>query len=1096
MTDQSAYPRDDESENLTDEERNLNALLGPFLDSERSGRPVDRGALLAAHPDLADALNAFFDDYDRLQALARPLCSAVSDTLGPATIDMSAPPVRESLRIGQVSSGPDREAITGPEPAETVTGDPGSAFMPDSPTGTVVRSFGDYILLCELGRGGMGVVYKAHQVSLNRPVALKMIKAGVLADSAELSRFQNEAEAVALLDHPGIVPVYEVGDHDGQRYFSMRLIVGDNLAERITAFKDNPKAAAKLLAEAAQAVHHAHMRGILHRDLKPANILVDTECHPHVTDFGLAKRVEADVEMTATGAILGTPAYMSPEQAAGHRGTITTATDIYGLGAILYALLTGKAPFGGASIMETLDAVQNRLPESPTRLNSRVPRDLETICLKCLEKEPQRRYASVRALAEDLERWLDGHPISARPVSASVRAWMWCRRNKIVAGLLAASVLLAMGATWQWQRAEGLLSQARFDAASTAIDHALGLCEQGQLGNGLLRLARVLEREPGVATDLKQAIRTNLVAWSPYGTRLTNLLPHSEEVNFVAFGPDGQIALTLGPERTARLWDAATGEPRGNLLRHDGAIIAAAFRPDGRMAVTGGMDSRARLWEIPTGRPIGEPLCHRGPVRSVAFSQDGQLLLTGSNDGTAQVWEVATRRPIGEPFRLNGWVYEVAFGLESRVAVVGSEGGFAGLWDLRTRQSLGEPMPFHTVRRHTRPVQLLVCSADGHRILTNGDWRSGQQNSAQLFDAANGREVARMPHHGDVRAVALSRNGRIAITGSDDHTARLWDATTGMPLGSPLTHQGKVLAVALNPEGTLAVTGSDDQTARLWDVASGRMLGDPLYHTGHVLAVAFRPDGRAILTGCEDHFARLWTLAGTRPAGRPRPDEGLNVLAHLAHSPDGTMDLTGHADGTAQVRDAATAQPIGAPLQMTAAVLAVAWSPDGRMLLTGGGDGSAQVWSATRRSPISRPMIHNGPVRAVAFSPDSRMVVTSGADRTARLWDSATGKPVGPPLEHDKLVVAVGFTRGGDTILTKTEDGVMRGWKRPGDAIGPDARFVLWPQITTGSEMDVNGIVRGLNPEAWKQRRDRLEELGGAPCRQTVSPIDDESSGR
>ena len=634
-----------------------------------------------------------------------------------------------------------------------VTGDPSSAFIPDPLTGTVVRSFGDYILLCEIGRGGMGVVYKAHQVSLNRPVALKMIKAGVLADSAELSRFQNEAEAVARLDHPGIVPVHEVGDHDGQRYFTMSLIEGSDLAEQIAAFKDNPKAVASLLAEAAEAVHHAHLRGILHRDLKPANILVDPEGHPHVTDFGLAKRVEADVEMTASGAILGTPAYMSPEQAAGHRGTITTATDVYGLGAILYALLTGKAPFGGESVLETLDAVQNRPPEPPTRLNGRVPRELETICLKCLEKEPQRRYASVWALAEDLERWLDGHPIAARPVSTPVRAWMWCRRNKIVAGLLAASVLLAVGATWQWQRADGPAPRkARYDAGSTAIDHALGLCEQGQVGNGLLLLARVLETAPRGAVDLKQAIRANLVAWSRYDTRLTNLLPHAEEVNFVAFGPDGQIALTLGPERTARLWDASTGEPRGELLRHDGAIIAAAFSPDGRMVVTCGMDYRARLWEVPTGRPLGEPLSHHGPVRSIAFNGDGQLLLTGSNDGTAQVWDVATRRPLGEPFRLKGWVYEVAFGPGSQVAVVGSEGGFARLWDLRTRQTLGEPMPFHTVRRHTRAVELLVCCADGHLNPEhlNGDRRSGKTEQAPSSSTppTAGRSLG-MLHRGD-----------------------------------------------------------------------------------------------------------------------------------------------------------------------------------------------------------------------------------------------------------------------------------------------------------------------------------------------------------
>jgi tRNA A-37 threonylcarbamoyl transferase component Bud32 len=317
----------------------------------------------------------------------------------------------------------------------------------DLARGVMVRYFGDYEIKKELGRGGMGVVYQARQVSLNRPVALKMIRAGVLADDAELRRFQNEAEAVALLDHPGIVPVYEVGDHDGQKYFSMKLIEGANLAEQLAAFNDKPRVAATLLAEVAEAVHHAHMRGILHRELKPANILIDGERHPHVTDFGLAKRVEADVELTASGVILGTPAYMSPEQAAGHRGRITTATDVYGLGAILYALLAGKAPFGGESVIDTLEAVRNRPPEPPSRVNAKIPRDLETICLKCLEKDPRRRYAGARALADDLLAWLDSRPISARRVGMAERAWLWCKRRPAVAALAAAALLASVGGT-------------------------------------------------------------------------------------------------------------------------------------------------------------------------------------------------------------------------------------------------------------------------------------------------------------------------------------------------------------------------------------------------------------------------------------------------------------------------------------------------------------------------------------------------------------------------------------------------------------------------------------------------------------------------
>ncbi len=240
----------------------------------------------------------------------------------------------------------------------------------------------------------MGVVYKARQISLDRFVALKLIRSGMLAGDDELRRFQNEAEALALLDHPGIVPVYEVGEHDGQRYFSMKLVPGGNLTDRLAAYRDDPRAAATILAEAAEAVHHAHMRGILHRDLKPANILVDEHGRAYVTDFGLAKRVEADAEMTASGAILGTPAYMAPEQALGKRGAITTATDVYGLGSVLYALLTGRAPFVGDSVVDTLTKVKEQPPEPPRKLNAKVPRDLEIICLKCLEKDHRRRYPS------------------------------------------------------------------------------------------------------------------------------------------------------------------------------------------------------------------------------------------------------------------------------------------------------------------------------------------------------------------------------------------------------------------------------------------------------------------------------------------------------------------------------------------------------------------------------------------------------------------------------------------------------------------------------------------------------------------------------
>ncbi len=315
-----------------------------------------------------------------------------------------------------------------------------------------------YEILGELGRGGMGVVFKAQQLALNRTVALKVMKSGSFASGAELVRFQNEAEAVARLDHPHIVPIYEVSQCRGQHFFSMKLVRGTSLDRQVEYYATRPRATAKLVSIVAQAVHHAHSRGILHRDLKPANILVDEEEKPHVTDFGLAKRLEGAQEATHSGVLLGTPSYMSPEQASGSRGAISTATDVYGLGTILYALLGGRAPFAGTTLVDTLEMVRTQTPELPSALNSVVPRDLEVICLKCLEKEPQRRYQSALALTEDLERWLDGIPILARRAGAATRIFSWCRRNRALsamAALVSLSLLSGMaGIAWKWREAD------------------------------------------------------------------------------------------------------------------------------------------------------------------------------------------------------------------------------------------------------------------------------------------------------------------------------------------------------------------------------------------------------------------------------------------------------------------------------------------------------------------------------------------------------------------------------------------------------------------------------------------------------------------
>jgi tetratricopeptide (TPR) repeat protein len=361
---------------------------------------------------------------------------------------------------------------------------------PAAPVGKPPRRFGDYELLEEIGRGGMGVVWKARQVSLRRVVALKMILAGELASADAVERFLNEARAAARLQHPNIVAIHEVGSEAGLHFFSMELVEGQTLAQLTRDNPLPPSQAARHVEAVARAIHHAHRQGVLHRDLKPSNVIIDGDGQPHVTDFGLARQVEGDQKLTGTGQVLGTPSYMPPEQAGGGRGQVGPAGDVYSLGAVLYELLTGRPPFQAASPVDTLMLVIGTEPVPPRALNPSIPRDLETICLKCLQKDVPQRYPSAEELADDLARFQEGKPVRARPVGPLARAWRWCRRRPVVAGLTAALLASVLGgfAAVLWQlhrveqhrvaaegardraREEGERAQANLEKAQDAVD--------------------------------------------------------------------------------------------------------------------------------------------------------------------------------------------------------------------------------------------------------------------------------------------------------------------------------------------------------------------------------------------------------------------------------------------------------------------------------------------------------------------------------------------------------------------------------------------------------------------------------------------------
>jgi hypothetical protein len=456
----------------------------------------------------------------------------------------------------------------------------------------------------------MGVVYRARQLSLNRTVAVKMVLAGPLASDADIGRFRAEAEAAAQLDHPNIVAVHEVGEHEGQPYFSMDFVEGSSLAKLV---RENPlpgRLAAAYVCRIAEAIQFAHERGVLHRDLKPSNVLIDHRDQPRVTDFGLAKRVAGGSELTATGAVLGTPSYMPPEQATGDRRRVGPASDVYALGAILYELVTGRPPFRAETPLDTLFQMLQSDPVAPHLLNPRVDRDLETICLKCLEKEPRKRFPTAQGLADDLQRFLKGEPIEARPTRLWERAAKWAKRRPAVAGLSAAIVLLALigfgMVTWQWHRAEVSRLVAQRLLARSLLDQGLALCERGDVDRGLLMMAYSLAELPANEVDMERTIRLNLGAWIGRLNHLLAVLRH-KNVRLMRVSRDGRFVLT-GSEAdgTARLWDGATGRPLGELIRHGSPIAGMAIAPIG-IAATAGEDHNARLWNATTAEPCGGP---------------------------------------------------------------------------------------------------------------------------------------------------------------------------------------------------------------------------------------------------------------------------------------------------------------------------------------------------------------------------------------------------------------------------------------------------------------------------------------------------------
>jgi WD40 repeat protein len=642
-----------------------------------------------------------------------------------------------------------------------------------------------YEILGVLGRGGMGVVYKARQTSLKRLVALKMILAGGHAGPADLARFRVEAEAVARLQHPNIVQIYEVNEAGGLPYFSLEYVDGGSLARQLAGTPMRARQAAELLETLARAVHHAHRREIVHRDLKPANVLLTRGGVPKVADFGLAKRLEAEGDhLTRSGAVMGTPSYMAPEQAEGKTKAIGPAADIYALGAILYEMLTGRPPFRAETPLDTILQVINEEPVSPRLLQSKVPRDLETICLKCLEKKPEQRYPSARALADDLRRFQNGEPIHARKLGVAGRAWRWAKTHP---GYSVTAVVVLLG------------------GSLIMLDYLQRLASFPDIPN--FPVPKLPRPEPRPSVPLPKVVP------APVPTRAPQALRTGRHVRAVSFSPDGKLLAAAGDGRVITLWRPANGSTAGTLRGHTDTVSGVAFRPDGQRLASASWDGTVRIWDVAGGRPVWTLADHGRRILAVAYSPDGKYLAAGGTGPAALVWEADTGKRVHFLPGHADYVTCVTFSPDGKRLATGSGDKMVRVWDAAT----GE-LRF-TFRGHRGRPADVAFSPDGNRLVS-----ADVNQQVMVWDPLTGEESNSFRGgNGEASSVAFSRDGKQVALAGWARTVQLWDATSGQARFQPLGHASFITGLAFDPDGRRLAAAGRDGTVQIWNLpAAGK----------------------------------------------------------------------------------------------------------------------------------------------------------------------------------------------------------------------------------------------------------------------------------